>query len=236
MKLACTSGAFARALDRGELTQLEFLDGAARELGCDGVVLDDRHFPRSDDDYLAQVKKMATDLGLTIAALASDEFLTAEHDRMRAVLDRARALGAPLLAGRLGAETVLSWSEQLGKLGAAASLAKAANVTIALRNAPGTFAATTHDCKRVAKETDSAWLRYGPEPAAFDAASDPLALQSKTVLLWWDAQQIPQLGGWEGYRGYFTFDRDAGDTNMSEMRDAMRRWRIARAEVELNRT
>ena len=46
MKLACASGAFDREIESGELTQLEFLDLCARELDCDGVVLDVRHFPR----------------------------------------------------------------------------------------------------------------------------------------------------------------------------------------------
>ncbi|MGB6061880.1 MAG: hypothetical protein WBG27_09280, partial [Candidatus Aquilonibacter sp.] len=140
MKLACTSGAFHRVFESGDLTQLEFLDAAAREMACDGVVLDDRHFPRTDADYLAQLKKTATDLGLSIAAVTSDDFFTGDEGAMRAAIDRALALGAPLLAGRLGAETAISWSEQLAKLGTASALAKSANVTLALRNAAHTFA------------------------------------------------------------------------------------------------
>jgi len=225
-----------RAFETGEITQLEFLDVAAREMGCDGVVLDDRHFPRADVDYLAQLKKMAADLGLCIAALASDAFFGAAADEMRAALDRALALGAPLLTGRLGTETAASWSEQLGKLGVASSLAKAANVTLALRNAPDTFAATSHDCKRVTKETDSAWLRYGLEPRALDAASDPHTLAPKTVLLWWDAQYAPQFTDWEAFRGFCALDRRDGTATPTEMRDAIFRWKIARDQIELNRT
>ncbi len=236
MKFACASSALHRAFETGDITQLEFLDAAAREMGCDGVVLDDRHFPRADVDYLAQVKKTAADLGLCIAALTSDAFFSAAADEMRATLDRALALGAPLLAGRLGTETATSWSEQLAKLGVATSLAKAANVTLALRNAPGTFAATSHDCKRVTKETDSAWLRYGLEPRAFDAASDPLTLSPKTVLLWWDAQSAPQLTAWEAFRGFCALDRGDGTATPAEMRDAIFRWKIARDQIELNRT
>jgi len=236
MKFACASSACHRAFETGDLTQLEFLDAAAREMGCDGVVLDDRHFPRTDVDYLAQVKKTAADLGLCIAALASDGFFRGTPDAMRAALDRALALGAPLLAGRLGTETASSWSEQLGKLGVAASLAKSVNVTLALRNAPDTFAATSHDCKRVTKETDSAWLRYGLEPPAFDAGSDPLALAPKTVLLWWDVRRTPALVGWEHFRGFCTLDRADGEATSAEMRDAIFRWKIARDQIELNRT
>jgi sugar phosphate isomerase/epimerase len=235
MKFACTSAAFSGMFDRGELTQLEFLDAAARALRCDGVVLDDRHFPRTDDDYLAQAKKMAADLGLSIAALASDSFFAADEATMRTQIERASALGAPLLTGRLGAETACSWSEQLARLGTATGLAKAANITLALRNAPGTFAASMHDCKRASKEADSAWLRFGLEPAALDAASDPHALESKTVLLWWDATREPQLEGWEEFRGFVALDRSAGDATIPEMHDAMRRWHIARANRELNR-
>jgi len=235
VKFACSSGAFDRAFRSGDLTQLEFLDAAAREIGCDGVVLDDRHFPRIDDDYLAQLKKAATDLGLSIAALASDEFFVAGEVTMHDAIERARALGAPVLSGRLGNETALTWSEQLDKLGAAAALAKAANVTLALRNAPGSFAATVHDCKRVTKETDSAWLRYGLDPAVFDAASDASALAPKTVLLWWDAREPVRLRGWEDFRGFAVLDRGDGDATTTEMRDAIFRWKIARDEFELNR-
>ncbi|MGC2131081.1 MAG: TIM barrel protein [Candidatus Aquilonibacter sp.] len=235
MKLACTSGAFHRVFESGDLTQLEFVDAAAREMACDGVVLDDRHFPRTDADYLAQLKKMAADLGLCIAAITSDDFFSGDEGAMRAAIDRALALGAPLLAGRLGADTMLSWSEQLGKLGTASALAKSANVTLALRNAPHTFAASAHDCKRVAKETDSAWLRYGLDPAAFDAASDPQTLASKTVLLWWDAQAQPNLGSWEAFRGFVVLDRASGDATSAEMTNAISRWKIA-CTRELNRT
>jgi sugar phosphate isomerase/epimerase len=207
MKFAYASSAFHQALTAGDLTQLEFIDAVARETLLDGVMLDDRHFPRTDGDYLAQVKKMAADLGLTIAALTSDAFFVADEDAMRAALDRALTLGAPLLAGRLGAETALTWSEQLHKLGTASSLAKTANVTLAVRNARGTFAATEHACKRVSKETDSAWLRYGLEPAAFDAASDVASLREKTVLLWVAAREEPLDPIWRDFHGFAVIEK-----------------------------
>ncbi|HEX8807252.1 MAG TPA: TIM barrel protein [Candidatus Aquilonibacter sp.] len=199
------------------MTQLEFIDAVARETLVDGVVLDDRHFPRTDGDYLAQIKKMAADLGLTIAALASDAFFVADEDTMHAALDRALALGAPLLAGRLGAETAFSWSEQLHRLTSASSLAKSANVTLAVRNAPGTFAATEHDCKRVSKETDSAWLRFGLDAGAFGAATDIAPLREKTVLLWIARQSSSLDPLWLGFHGFAVIDRDAGDLTFEEI-------------------
>jgi sugar phosphate isomerase/epimerase len=207
MQYALSSSAVHPGLSSGDLTQLEFIDAVARDTLFDGVVLDDRHFPRTDVDYLAQIKKMAADLGLTIAALASDAFFVADEDTMCAALDRALALGAPLLAGRLGAETALSWSEQLHRLNSASSLAKSANITLAVRNAPGTFAATEHDCKRVSKETDSAWLRYGLEPHAFGAVADITPLREKTVLLWVDAREEPLDALWRNFHGFAVIEK-----------------------------
>jgi len=237
MKLACASSSFHRDIERGDLTQLEFLDLCARELACDGVVLDVRHFPRADDDYLAQVKKMTTDRGLSLAALADPGFFTSEPGRMREVLRHADALGAPIVAAPLDREVNCSWSDQLERLGVATSLAKALNVTLAVRNAPETFAAGTHDLKRVSKEADSAWLRLGPEPEVLSAGSDPAALQPNTVLLWSDlgtqyaGSIAATVAAFAGFRGHVALDERDGAADTGRAAAAIRRWR-----EELNRT
>jgi len=230
MKLACSSGSFHRDIERGDLTQLEFLDLCARELACDGVVLDVRHFPRVDDDYLAQVKKMATDRGLTIAALFDAAFFTADPAATEQVLAHAVTLGAPLIASPLAREIECSWSDQLERIGAATSRAKASNVTLALRNAPQTFAATTHDCKRVAKEADSAWLRFGPQPPWFDAASNARALAPNTVLLWSDtADPAPAIAAtidaFAEFRGHVALDEAQGSATVPQLAGAVAAWR-----------
>ncbi|MFY9719937.1 MAG: hypothetical protein WAK16_09875 [Candidatus Cybelea sp.] len=233
MKLACTSGALHREIESGELTQLEFLDLCARDLACDGVVLDVRHFPRADDDYLAQVKKMAADWGLSIAALSDPRFFASEPARMPEILRRASLLGAPLIAAPLLRETECSWSEQFSRLGDATTLAKRENITLALRNAAGTFAASTHDCKRVIKEADSAWLRYGPAPLEFDAASDPRALASNTVLLWTtlERQTVETIAGvardFASFRGFIVLDEPSGNAKVSALSEGVALWREA---------
>jgi hypothetical protein len=242
MKLACASGALHSAFVRGDLTQLEFLDLCAHELACDGVVLDVRHLPRTDDDYLAQVKKMAADRGLTVAAVASATFFGSAENVMADVLGYAIALGAPLVSGELAREIDCSWNEQLARLNVATSLAKAANVTLAVRNAAGTFAASTHDCKRVVKEADSAWLRFGPNPRAFDAASHPVELAANSVLLWSNVGDETErsvddvIRGFAAFRGHLTLDEPSGDASFADVRTAMRSWRIALAARELDRS
>ncbi|MGC1380720.1 MAG: hypothetical protein WA814_06815 [Candidatus Baltobacteraceae bacterium] len=238
MKLACASSSLHRDFESGDLTQLEFLDLCARELACDGVVLDVRHFPRTDDDYLAQVKKMAADRGLTIAALADAAFFTSGRDGVGDVLRQAVALGAPLVAAPLAREVDSSWTDQLARLNVATSIAKAANVTLAVRNAPETFAAAAHDFKRVAKEADSAWLRFGPEPLRLEANVDRVALEPNTVLLWsaidaHDDRSIEEtIAAFSGFRGHLALDRHDGAASAGELKEALHRWRRALAQRE----
>jgi hypothetical protein len=231
MKLACASGSFHREIECGNLTQLEFLDRCARELSCDGVVLDVRHFPRADEDYLAQLKKLATDRGMCIAALSDSSFFGSPLQHMEEILHHAAVLGAPLVAAPLSEEVLCTWSEQLERLNSATSLAKARNVTLAVRNAVQTFAASAHDYKRVAKEADSAWLRFGPEPQQLDSASDPQTLAANTVLLWSDAAtQTPgsiakTAGDFSRFRGHVAIDERSGAAGWAQMRDALGAWR-----------
>ncbi len=240
MKPACASAAFHHAFERGDLTQLEFLDLCARELGCD-VVLDVRHFPRTDDDYLAQVKKMATDLGITIAAVADSDVFGSD-ERMARGLECARVLGSPLLAVALASETEHPWSWQIERINAATSLAKSANVTLAVRNAIGSFASSIHDCKRVSKEADSAWLRFGLEPRAFGAGDDPGALAAGTVLLWQSIDDATPatidstLALFPAFRGAIVADAPLGDAGFEKAASAIRTWRTALASQALNRT
>ncbi|MEO6912845.1 MAG: hypothetical protein ABI182_02335 [Candidatus Baltobacteraceae bacterium] len=229
MKLACSSTAFNRHLVDGDLTQIEWIELCARELAADGVVLDVRHFPRPDSDYLAQIKKMAADLGLTVAALRDDGFFAGDETGMRAALQTAIAVGAPLLAAALPEQTAASWPDVLKRLGIATSLAKHLNVTLAVRNAAGSFAATTHDCKRVSKEADSAWLRFGPDFLGFDGASEPASLLPNTVLAWHDRSKaidglIPLLCE---YRGFMVIDDAAGAATTAQVRDAFDALRVA---------
>jgi hypothetical protein len=225
MKLAYASSAFARAIDRGDCTQIEFVELCAREIACDGVVLDVAQFPRLDEDYLAQMRKMATDLGLDIAAVADASFFSADDATMQRSLALARTLGAPLLAAPLATETSLPWSEQRDRLASATSLAKAANVTLALRDMPGTFAAGAHELKRVSKEADSAWLRFALTLERF-AADDVAALASNTVLLWCRACAPAHVDrAFGAFRGYLVLDNTTGSADAANAKAQTTKWR-----------
>jgi hypothetical protein len=166
MKLCCSSGSYARVLQSGALTQLEWIDRCV-ELGFDGVDFAATHFPRTDDDYLAQMKKLCVDRGLTAACIAVDVAfgegdVDAHVAEVEAWIDRAVALGVPLIrfgCGRAAGPAGVAWGELVRGLKNASAAAKDRNTTLAIEPRAKSLVATPSDVKRALKECDSAWLR-----------------------------------------------------------------------------
>jgi sugar phosphate isomerase/epimerase len=178
MKIAVSSAAFAAAFTAGTMTQLEWLDACANELEVDGVVFDLADFPRTDGEYLAQLKKCATDLGLTVAAVASD----ALPDTNAFTL--ATALGAPIALARapVASDDATAWGAFVTSAKTCARAAKQAGVVVALANVPGTLCATGSDLKRIVYDVDGSWLRYALDPLAASEGDELSALLAKTVI------------------------------------------------------
>jgi Xylose isomerase-like TIM barrel len=181
MKLASSSISFDKSLCQGELTQLEWLHLCASPLALDGVVFDARHFPRTDDEYLAQLKKTAVDIGLTVAAVAADGLLEPEGSLWIEVAGR---LGAPIVIARTppGKDDRDAWNGAVATLKLSASAAKRANIVIALRDDPGTLCESPADLKRLAKDVDSSWVRYALDLAKLPPGDSGATLRSRTVI------------------------------------------------------
>jgi len=218
MKISSSSASFAGMLARGELTQLEWLDLCAAELELDGVLFDLRHFARTDGEYLAQLKKTATDLGLGVAGLVATEPADGET-----ALEIATALGAPLvvLDAPGHSDDPAAWNVFVAALRPIVASGKRLNVTLALRNGPATLCASASDCKRLAKDIDSAWLRFATDANAFGAFDQLGDLAAKTVIATHtlsdvatfateaDAEAGRLVGALRGFRGFVVLDRAA---------------------------
>ena len=191
MKIACSSATFANEMRAGDLTLLDWLDVCANELEVDGVVFGASQLARTDDDYLAQMKKAATDLGLSVAALESQEPVGAAF--APSILTTASALGAPVLVVRApqAADDPGAWGAFTDALKALASAAKAANVTLGLRNVPESLCPAPADFPRVAKDVDSSWLRFAFDAAASDASPGLLA---KSVIATYTIERLETFG------------------------------------------
>lgn len=209
MKFAVTSACFDVQFAQSATTQLEWLDACANDLQVDGVVFDLAHLPRRDAEYLAQLKKTATDLAVTVAAVEHRGTLDAAA--VGEALAIAIAIGAPLVVVRapLASADAEAWPDFAKDAAAAASAAKGANVTLALRNARETLCATAADLRRIAKDVDSAWLRFAVDLAAFGAADDAQALVGRTALAVHHGTPVQALPpGLARFRGFVVIERD----------------------------
>jgi len=103
VKLGCSSWSYHGAFRAGRIDLREWVRICAEELDLDGVELVDIHFPTTDAVYLRDLKKLCTDLQLTVAGVAvTNDFgpsdkRALETQRVKHWCDVAAYLGAPVV-------------------------------------------------------------------------------------------------------------------------------------------
>jgi hypothetical protein len=176
VKVAISSSSFAHTFAAGEGTQLEWLERCASELALDGVVFDAAHFPRTDVEYVAQLRKIAVDLGLVPVALASDALFdpTTDDATRRALITLAAGLGTLFVLTRLplpGDVPPATFVAAVAAAKATAKIAKAANVTVLIMPQAGTIGADIAGVRHFLKDVDSAWMRFALPARGLDRAA-----------------------------------------------------------------
>lgn len=242
MKLCCSSAAFADAINAGRLTQLEWIDICSNELDVDGIEFDGPYFPRTDDDYLAQLKKLCVDRCLTVASLHVPlEFGGADVDASISAflpwIDHALALGSPLVRFACAAvpegSPGIAWRELVRGLKSICVEAKRRNVTLALeRGDEGTLVVSPGDVRRALKECDSAWLRVAMRADDLVSPLTPewLNLLGETTFAIVNSAD-PGLRAplsRSGYRGFVALCFSGGPAELDAVQAAIASWRDAR--------
>lgn len=165
MRIAIPSSPFRPAFASGALTQLEWVERCASVLAADGIVPDIADFPRTDGEYLAQLRKAAIDLALVPFALDAPGLLTAGDDERAAIIAVAAGLGVACIRTRLGAPGDVPPAAFVAAVAAGKATAKAAkaiNATLLLEAASGTLAEDLDAVQHLIRDVDSAWLRACP--------------------------------------------------------------------------
>jgi sugar phosphate isomerase/epimerase len=220
MRLALSSRSFARAIERGALTQLEWLDVCSAEPAVDGVDLGIEHFPRRDAEYLAQIKKLCVDRGLSVAGVNTAlEIGSGDVDpqvaALVATLDAAGALGAPLVRFACGTVTGspgIAWRELIRALKAVSEHAKHVNVALALMPLAGTLVPDDAAVRRALKECDSAWLRLAlPAEVAWETHSGEAVIMVA-------APQGNNLAAALRFRGFVSLEDTRGTLDSAQLR------------------
>jgi sugar phosphate isomerase/epimerase len=232
VRIAVSSSTFRRPLAAAELTQLEWLERCASVLGADGIVAGVEDFPRRDAEYVAQLRKIAIDLGLVPFGLdAAGLFEPGAAAAREEALALASMLGAAVIRTALpapGEVPPATFAETMGTAKAFGRAAKAANVTVLVAAAPGTLGDDLAGVKHLLKDVDSAWLRACPTALLEDVgpkdrypaflatpADDPAAVASR------------------GARAWVILDVPAGDRPWDAAGDALAALRAAEAELRL---
>jgi hypothetical protein len=230
MKVAVTSSSFATLLRRGELTHLEWLETCASRLDADGVVFALADFPRTDLEYAAQAKKVATDLGIVPVALDVPGLLDPgrpDDDRTGAVT-LACGLGAALIrvtAGPPGDLPPETFARTVAVTKALASQAKAANITLTVAPNAATLLSDVAAVQNFAKYVDSAWLRYDLPAGSPDRAL--LGPRDRVLVERIGLQEPLTPFAPAPRRGWFVLEGDGGDDPIACLGAAIERLRGA---------
>jgi hypothetical protein len=235
VRIAVSSSTFRRPLAAGELTQLEWLERCASVLGVDGVLADVDDFPRRDDEYVAQLRKVAVDLGLVPFGIDAPGLLRlpAAAGPAAEALALARGFGAAVLRTVLpppGDVPPATFVEAVDAAKALSKAAKAANVTVLVAAAPGTIGEDLAAVKHLLKDVDSAWLRACPPAALSDAESGPRDRYPAFITAPGDD---PVAAAVRTARAWLILDLPAGDRPWHLAGDAIAALRTAEAEQRL---
>lgn len=190
MKISCSSWSYHRTIEAGKLDQAGWIDLCAKELKLDGVELLSNHFPRTDKQYLRDLKKRIIDYGLTVASVsASNHFTVAstgdrerEIDKVKRWSDIGLFMSAPLIRIFAGSSDELKdrvmWDKVTKALYKCARYGEKIGVVMALENHGG-FSAD--QVLRMVKEAGSPWLRLTVDTGNFPG--DPYQSIEKTMPL-----------------------------------------------------
>jgi sugar phosphate isomerase/epimerase len=234
MKVAISSASSAGALAAGDLTQLEWLEQCASRLGADGVIFDRSHFPRTDPEYLAQLKKISVDLGLVPLAIEAPSLFapSTETDQTDAIA-LAAALGVLFVLTVLPAPGEIPPATFVAAVTAAkvaARAAKAANITLLIGIAPGTLGDDVSGLRHFHKDVDSAWLWYalpaGADRGAFNARERALVV---TIEPGDDLDALAEVDG--RARPWLLLRGSVGAERVAALRRAVARKTLAAAGV-----
>lgn len=230
MKVAVTSSSFATVLRRGDLTHLEWLEACASRLDVDGAVFALADFPRTDLEYAAQVKKVATDLGIVPVALDVPGLLDPDRpdaDRAAAVA-LAGVIGAALIcvtAGPPGDLPPETFARTVAATKGLTSAAKAANITLTVAPGAGSLLADVAALTNFAKYVDSAWLRY--DLPAGDPGRVLLGNRERVLVERIALDENPALLGPLLRRGWFVLEGDGGADPLARIGPAVDALRAA---------
>lgn len=173
MKLGSNSVGYWKAFLDGKITLKEWIMKCGKELNLDGIELLDVHFPTTEEKYLKEIKKLATDLYLDIYCVSccsnfgvqEKEKIEEQINIVKKWIDIGYFLGSPVVrcfAGRNEDENLRKslWPGMVNAIKKCVAYAESKGIVLALENHNHHgFIQTSKDVLNLFKEVDSTWFR-----------------------------------------------------------------------------
>ncbi len=172
MKLGLCTWSYNRAFKSGKMNLERLLKVCADDLKIGGMDIIDVHLTSQDPAYLLKIKKLATDLQITISAVSpgnsfgkdSEKDEKAEVEKINRWTDTAYLLGAPnlrIFAGWAPKEKQKElWPKVVSSIKSCAEYAAKKGVTLAIESHNGGgYLPTSVETFKLLKDVDSPWVK-----------------------------------------------------------------------------
>ena len=172
MKLGLCTWSYNRTFASGKMDIEKLLHICADELNIGGMDIIDVHLKSQDPDYLLKIKKLATDLQITISAVSpgnsfgkdSEKDERAEVEKINKWTDTAYLLGSPnlrIFAGWAPKEKHSQlWPKVVKSIKECAGYAAKKGVTLAIESHNGGgYLPTSVETLKLLKDVNSPWVK-----------------------------------------------------------------------------
>jgi len=244
MKLGLCTWSYNRAFASGKLDLEKLLHLCADDLKVGGMDIIDVHLKSQDPDYLLKIKKLATDLQITISAVSpgnsfgkdkeADE--KAEVDKINKWTDTAYLLGAPnlrIFAGWAPKERHNElWPKVVKSIKTCAEYAAKKGIILAIESHNnGGYLPTSVETLKLLKDVNSPWVKLNldtgnyQDPDMYDALKRSMPytthmhckihkLSKEGKELEFDFDKIFTILKAANYRGFFNVEYEGKEEEM----------------------
>jgi len=190
MKIGLCSWSYNRTFASGKMDLEKCLHVCARDLKVGGIDIIDIHFKNTDSDYLLKIKKLATDLQITISAVSpgnsfgkdNEKDEKAEIANINKWTDVAYLLGAPnlrIFAGWAPKERHKElWPRVVKSIKECAAYAAKKGITLAVESHnDGGYLPTSIETHKLLDDVNSPWVKLNLDTGNYHDADMYAALE-----------------------------------------------------------
>ncbi len=193
MKLGLCTWSYNRTFTAGKMDMEKLLHVCADDLKVGGVDIIDMHLKSQEPDYLLKIKKLATDLCITISAVSPGNSFgrdteaeeKAEVAKINGWTDTAYLLGAPnlrIFAGWAPKEKHAAlWPKVVKSIKECAAYAARKGVTLAIESHnDGGYLPSSVETLKLLKDVNSPWVKLNLDTGNYHDP-DPYAALEKSI-------------------------------------------------------